>query len=155
MNLIRFNRPEFWTVSPFEQFHGLRDELNRLFEAPFGELSRAGECFNVWAPALDLREDNENFVAAIELPGLQKEDIEVSVHDGVLSVSGERRREKKDQESEAYRTERFYGRFHRTLSLPKPVQIEAVKATYKDGILSITLPKTEEAKPKQIEVSVG
>jgi len=150
---MRFHRPELWTVSPFEQFQGLREELNRLFELPLGD--RAGECFNVWAPSLDLREDKENLVATIELPGLKKEDIEVSVHEGMLSVSGERRHEKKGGDVEAHRTERFYGRFQRTLSLPKPVKVEAIKAAYKDGILSITLPKTEEAKPKQIQVNVG
>jgi len=154
MKLMRFNRPEFWNVSPFEQFQGLRDELNRLFEFPLGEFNRAGECFNVWAPALDLREDKDNLLVSLELPGMKKEDIEVSVHEGVLSVSGERHSEKRGTDAETHRTERFYGRFQRTVTLPKPVHAEAIKATYKDGVLNITLPKTEAAKPRQIEVNV-
>ncbi|MBM3881702.1 MAG: Hsp20/alpha crystallin family protein [Verrucomicrobia bacterium] len=155
MKLMRFNQPDLWAVSPIERMSSLRDQINRLFEAPFGELARAGEFFNGWAPALDLREDKENLVASIELPGLKKEQIDVSVHDGVLSVAGERADESSNQEATCYRTERFYGRFHRTLTLPKPVKVDAIKATYKDGILTVTLPKTEEAKPKQITVNVG
>ncbi len=155
MKLIRYTRPDLWSVSPFEQMNTLRDEINRLFEMPFGELSRPGEFFTGWAPALDLREDKDHLVATVELPGLKKEDIEVSVHEGVLSVSGERSQEKKSESGETYRSERFYGRFHRTLSLSKPVKVEAIKAAYKDGILTITMPKTEEAKPKQIAVNVG
>jgi len=155
MKLVRFQRPDLWGFSPFEQLTNLREEINRLFEAPFGELTRATDFFHGWAPALDLREDKDNVVAEVELPGLKKEDIEVTVHDGVLSVAGERKQEKERSEEGAYRAERFYGRFHRTISLPKPVKAEAVKAAYKDGILTITLPKTEEAKPRQIEVNVS
>ena len=155
MKLVRWSRPGSWSVSPFEQITSLRDEINRLFEAPCGESTRTGEFFNDWAPALDLREGKDNLVASLELPGLKKEDIDVSVHEGVLSVSGDRKREEKGDESEVYRCERHYGRFHRSVSLPTPVEVGKVKAGYKDGILSITMPKTEEAKPKQIEVSVG
>lgn len=155
MKLMRVNQPSLWSVSPFEQMSSLRDEINRLFELPSGGSTQSGECFNDWAPALDLREDENSLVAVVELPGLKKEDIDVSVHEGVLSVSGERTREKSADESGIYRSERYYGRFHRAVTLPKPVKIDKVGATYKDGILTIEMPKTEEAKPKQIEVSVG
>jgi HSP20 family protein len=133
----------------------LREEINRLFEAPFGGLPRTADFFRGWAPALDLREDKDNLVATLELPGLKKDDIDVTVHEGILSVAGERKQEKEHNEAETYRSERFYGRFQRTVSLPKPVKGEAVKAAYKDGILTVTLPKTEEAKPRQIEVNVN
>jgi len=155
MRLVRLHRPEFWAPAPTDHWTSLREEINRLFDLPFGEPGRAGETFNGWAPALDLREEKDNLIATVELPGLRKEDIEVSVHDGVLSISGERTEEKKSEQGENYRTERFYGRFHRTLALPKPVKVEAITASYRDGVLTVTLPKTEEAKPKQIEVKVG
>jgi HSP20 family protein len=94
-------------------------------------------------------------VATVEVPGMKKEDIEVSVHEGVLSVSGERTREAESDEAGVHRSERSYGRFQRTLSLPKPVKASDIKAAYKDGILTITMPKTEEARPKQITVDVA
>lgn len=155
MKLMRYTRPDFWSLSPLDQMTSLRDEINRLFEAPFGELTRSGEFFNGWAPALDLREDKDNLVASVELPGMRKENLDVSVHDGVLSVSGERSRESRSEEGGTYRSERFFGRFHRTVALPKPVKVDAIKATYKDGVLTVTMPKTEEARPKQIEVNVS
>jgi HSP20 family protein len=126
-----------------------------LLDAPPGQVAGSTESFNDWAPALDLREDSENLVATVELPGLKKEDIEVTVHEGMLSVSGERKHEKQSKDTDVYRSERFYGRFHRTISLPRPVKAEAIKASYKDGVLTVMLPKTEAAKPKQIEVSVN
>jgi len=86
---------------------------------------------------------------------MKKEDIQVSLHDGGLSISGERKSETKNESAEVYRTERFFGRFQRTVTLPATVAADKVKAQYKDGILTVTLPKAEEAKPKQIDVSVG
>jgi HSP20 family protein len=108
-----------------------------------------------WTPALDVHEDKDNFIVRVELPGMKREDIDVSLHDGALSISGERKTEKKYEEAEVYRTERFFGKFQRTVTLPVPVAPDKVKAQYKDGILTVTLPKTEEAKPKQIDVNVG
>ena len=155
MKVMRYTRPELWNLSPFEQMASLREEINRLFDSPFGEGTRAGEFFNGWAPALDLREDKENLVATVELPGMKKENLDVSVHDGVLSISGERTRADRSEEGGTYRRERCFGRFHRALALPKPVKVDAIRATYQDGILTVTLPKTEEARPKQIEVNVS
>lgn len=108
-----------------------------------------------WTPSMDVYEDQENFVVKAELPGMRKEDIEVSFHDGMLSISGERKSEEKHDEAETHRTERFFGRFQRSVSLPSAVAVDKVKAQYQDGILTITLPKTEEAKPKRIDVNVG
>lgn len=90
-----------------------------------------------------------------ELPGMKREDIEVSLHEGSLSISGERKSEQKHEDAGVYRAERFFGRFQRTVMLPTPVAAEKVKAQYKDGILTITLPKTEEAKPKHIDINVS
>ncbi len=104
---------------------------------------------------MDLYEDKDNLIVKAELPGMKKEGINISFHDGTLTISGERNLEEKHEGAEPCRSERFFGRFHRTLALPKPVQSDKAKAAYKDGILTVTLPKTEEAKPKQIEVNVS
>lgn len=154
MKLIRRQNSDLWNWSPVDQLSTLREEINRLFDSPFGDLTRM-ELFNGWAPALDLYEDKDNLVVKAELPGMKREEIEITVHDGTLSLSGERKYAEKNQDAEPYRSERFFGKFHRTLALPKPVQTDKAKATYEDGILTVLLPKTEEAKPKQIQVSVN
>jgi HSP20 family protein len=134
---------------------GLRDELDRFFESSFGDLTTGSKLLGVWNPAVDLYEDKDNVIVKAELPGMKKEDIEVSLHDGALSISGERKTEEKFEDKETFRSERFVGRFHRILTLPSAVNGAKVTAQYKDGILTVTLPKTEEAKPKQIEVNVS
>ena len=118
------------------------------------ELARGSQVLSGWTAALDLHEDKDNFVVKADLPGMKREDIEVSLHEGSLSISGERKSEEKHKDADVYRAERFYGRFQRTVALPVPVAADKVKASYKDGVLTITLPKTEEAKPKHIDVNV-
>jgi len=108
-----------------------------------------------WNPALDVYEDKDNLFVKVELPGLKKEQIDISLHDGILNISGERKSEEKHEEAEVYRAERFYGRFQRSVTLPTPVAADKVKAQYQNGVLTVTLPKTEEAKPKHIDVNVG
>ncbi|HYG36828.1 MAG TPA: Hsp20/alpha crystallin family protein [Clostridia bacterium] len=139
----------------FGQLTDLREEIDRLFGAPLAELARTSQLLSGWTPAMDVFEDKDNLYVRAELPGMRKEDIDVSLHDGSLSISGERRSEEKYKEAEVYRAERFVGRFQRTVTLPTQVAADKVKAQYKDGILTITLPKAEEAKPKQINVNVS
>ena len=103
---------------------------------------------------MDVYQEKDNLIVKVELPGMKREDIEVSLHDGSLSISGERKAGDKYQDAEVYRAERFVGRFQRSVTLPTAVAGDKIKAQYKDGILTVTLPKTEEAKPKQIEVTV-
>ncbi len=154
MNLTRYQRPDVaWPG--FGRLSSLRDELDRLFESPWTELARTSQLLSGWTPALDIHEDKDNFIVRAELPGMKREEIDVSLHDGALSISGERKLEQKFEEAEVYRTERFFGKFQRTVSLPAAVAADKVKAQYKDGVLTITLPKTEEAKPKQIDVNVN
>ena len=150
MRLMRYQRPDVWGWSPFDQLTNLRDEINRLFESPFSNGNSDG--FNAWSPALDLYEDKDNLVLRAEVPGMKKEDIDISLHENTVTISGERRDEKKYEGSETARDERFFGRFTRTLQLPKVVDATKVKAAYKDGILTVTLPKAEEAKPRQIQI---
>jgi HSP20 family protein len=142
MRLIQCERPG---LAGFGRLSNLQDELDRLFESPL----------TGWAPALDVQEDKDSFVVRTELPGLKREDIEVSLHDGVLVISGERKAEGTQAGVETLRQERFYGKFQRGLTLPKPVAADKITAQYKDGVLSVTLPKVEEAKPKQIDISVN
>jgi len=154
-SLTRWQRPELATWPGFGRLTDLRDEIDRLFESPLAEFARTSNLLSGWNPALDLYEDKDNLFVKVELPGMKREEIDVSLHEGSLSVSGERKSEHKHQDAEVYRAERFFGRFQRTVTLPTPVAAEKVKAQYKDGILTITLPKTEEAKPKHIDVNVN
>ena len=153
-SLSRWQRPESSVWPTFGRLFNLRDELDRLFEGPFGELGGASPLLSVWNPAVDVYEDKDNVFVKAELPGMKKEDIEVSLHAGTLSISGERKAEEKHDSADTYRVERFVGRFHRTITLPSEVKHDHISAQYKDGILTVTLPKAEEAKPRQIEVNV-
>ncbi len=155
MNLIKWQRPALTTWPGLGRLSDLREEIDRLFESPLGELTRTSQLLSGWTPALDVYEEKEQFIVKAELPGMKKEDIEVSFHDGGLSISGERKSETKHEDAEVYRAERFFGRFQRTVALPTPVAVDKAKASYKDGVLTVTLPKTEEAKHKHIDVSVS
>jgi HSP20 family protein len=153
MSIIRYQTPELSTWTPFNRLASLQDELNRLFD--FSLPSRDTGLFSGWSPALDLYDDKDGFVVKVELPGLKKEEIGISLHDGTLTVSGERKNEFEKQEGQTFRSERYFGKFQRSVTLPAVVDAKGVKASYKDGILTVQLPKAEEAKPRQIEVSVS
>jgi HSP20 family protein len=128
--------------------------MNSLFELPsMGNLARQTQLFSGWSPALDLYQNSDNVIAVIELPGMRKEDIDISLHDGLLTIAGERQSSSGEGEN-AERTERFSGKFRRSITLPTRVDAAKVSATYKDGVLTVTLPKAEEAKPKKVEVSI-
>jgi len=153
MNLIRYQSPDSAPWMALDRWSNLRDELNSLFDMPsWSNFGRTGQLFTGWSPALDLCESGENVVAVVELPGMRKEDIDISLHDGTLTISGERKHENTNGET-TQRTERYVGTFRRSIALPTRVDPTKVSATYEDGILKVTLPKAEEAKPKQIQVS--
>jgi len=153
MSIIRYQLPQFSRRSSFPRFSSLQDEVNRLFDFswPVRESSRSSG----WSPALDVFDDKDSLVVKVELPGLKKEEINISLHEGVLTVSGERKRESEKKEGESFRSERYFGKFQRSVTLPAAVDSSKVSASYKDGVLSVELPKAEEAKPKQIAVSVS
>src|SRR6266480_1086769 len=143
MSIIRYQPPETVAWSGLNRLSNLRDELDSLFEMPFwSNFGRQSQLFSGWSPALDLYQNNDNMIARVELPGMRKEDIEISLQDGTLTIGAER-------------TERYVGKFRRSVSLPTQVDASKVTATYRDGILTVTLPKAEEAKPKQIQVNVA
>lgn len=154
MKLVKFQNPLLTSWPTFGRLADLHTELDRLFQAPLlGD--EASALLGGWTPAIEVLEDKENVVVKAELPGMKKEDISVTLHEGVLGIAGERKSEKKVEEQGLYRSERFFGRFQRNIALPTGVAASKVQADYKDGILTVTLPKTEEAKPRQIDVIVS
>ena len=155
MSIIRYQAPRSLEWTPLDRLSSLRDELDTLFEMPFwSNFGRQSQLFSGWSPALDLYQNNDNVIARVELPGMRKEDIEISLQDGMLTIAGERKSETPEGEK-AERTERYVGKFRRSVSLPTQVDANKVTANYRDGILTVTLPKAEEAKPKQIKVDVA
>ena len=154
MSLIRYQSPELATWPALDRWSTLRDELDSLFEMPlWSGFGRQSQLFSGWTPALDVYQNNDNVIAMIELPGMKKEDIEISLHDGMLTIGGERKAETKEGDN-AERSERYIGKFRRSITLPARIDANKVSASYKDGILTVNLPKAEEAKPKQIQVNV-
>ena len=143
---------------PFRDLVSLQDRMNRLFDESFRGINRgAGEedwALGAWAPAVDIYEKDGNIVLKAELPGLDPKDVEVRVENNILTLRGERKLDEEVQKDNYHRVERSYGNFTRSFTLPNVVDTEKIKAEFKDGVLRMTLPKKEEAKPKQISISV-
>lgn len=146
---MKLTRVSTWPT--LGRLNDIRDEIDRFFESP---LTRTSE-FLGWSPPFDVYEEKDKYVVKAELPGMKKEDINVSLHNGDLIISGERKGETKGEGTEIYRAERYFGKFQRSVSLPATVAAGKVTADYKDGVLTVTIPKSEEARPKQIEVTIG
>jgi HSP20 family protein len=154
MNIVRYQRyPQSELSAALGRLTNMRDELDRVFESSFGSFFRPLGSLNRWSPAVDVYQDKDQFTVYAELPGLKKDEIEISLNGETLTIGGERKYEA--NADEGFRTERFFGKFQRSLTLPVPVNTEKVNATYKDGILKVVLPKAEEAKPKQIPVALN
>lgn len=153
MNIIRYQRyPQSDLTVALDRLATVREEMERVFESPFGSFFRPLGSLSRWTPAVDVYQDKDQFTVRVELAGLKKEEIDISLHGDTLTIAGERKQENADQ---GFRTERFFGKFQRSLTLPALVSAEKVKATYQNGILTVNLPKAEEAKPKQIEIAVS
>ena len=145
------------TLSRFEPFRGvttLQDQINRVFNDVF---ERQGEGSNLtsWAPAVDIFETEHELVVKAELPEIDPKELDIRVENNILTIRGERKFESKVSEDKYLRVERAYGSFSRSFSLANTVNAEAIKADYQNGVLTLTIPKREEAKPKQIKVNVG
>jgi len=136
---------------PLRHWMSLQDEMNRLFRNVdddfYGEREDA-----VWAPRVDISETPDDLIVRCELPGVSAEDIDVDINNNTLTIRGEKKQEELTDSENYYRVERVYGRFSRSFSLPQRVEGDAVSARYKDGILLITIPKAEEAKPRKIQI---
>lgn len=147
---------------PFRDVASVHDEVERMLRQAFGAsgtsvrgddaaVSPAG----AWGPALDVEESEDGYTVHVELPGVSPADVEVSLEDNVLTVRGERRFYDERQAEGFRRIERHFGRFHRAVRLPDRVAADRVSATHKDGVLTVVVPKAEEAKPRRIEVTAG
>ena len=140
---------------PFRELEDMSERLNRVFTRP--ALRPSGkEALTVadWMPTVDISESDAEYLIKAELPEVKKEDVKVTVEEGVLTLQGERRQEKEEKGKKYHRVERSYGSFVRSFTLPESVDEANVKAEYKDGVLSLHLPKTEKVKPKAIDVKV-
>lgn len=144
------NEKKMQVWEPLRNLVTMRDDVDRLFDVFFGNTQ--DEMDNLWRPAIDIEENNGNLMVRAEIPGMKKEEIKVSVKDDVLTISGERKREEETKDKTIHRIERSYGQFRRMIRLPAQVDADKVKASYKDGVLNVTLPKPESMKPKQIEI---
>ena len=150
MNLL--TRRNVW--DPFQELNELQNRLNTLFGRAALRPGNGEESLAVaeWAPAVDISEDDKEFVIKAELPGLKREEVKVTVEDGVLSISGERKTEKEEKNKKFHRVERSYGSFLRSFTLPDGADATKVNAEFADGVLNVRLAKTPKAQPKTIEV---
>ena len=150
--LVRWN--------PFREMDDLQRRMTSLFDwSPFRRSSLTSDDENItvpeWAPLVDIVEDDKEYLIKVELPEVQKDDVKVTVESGTLTISGERKAEKEQKGRRFHRVERYYGRFERSFSVPDDAEADDVKAEFKDGVLRVHLAKSEQARPKQIEVKVS
>jgi len=140
-------------------FYSLQREMNRLFDdffrgfdlEPFGAME---DRYAGFSPSIDVRESDAEFTIKAEIPGIDEKDVEVLVSDDAVTLKGEKKEEQEDKGKDYYRLERSYGSFHRVIPLPKGVNLEKVEATFKNGILTVKLPKTEEAQSKGKKIPI-
>ena len=149
--------PTLWRASrapALTDWLGSRRHIDRLFDGFFFSPATEGRSQDTWAPVVDIREREDGITVSTELPGLTSDDVKVTVDNGVLSISGEKRREFEEgkEGSNYHLVERQYGRFERSFTLPRSVDADKVTAKFENGVLNVVLPKSEKAKPKQIAV---
>lgn len=149
MGIVRFD--------PFRELDRLQSEVNRLFEGYTTTPDRApsGQTGRLWSPSVDVAENENEIVLRAEVPGMRQEDIDIELTGDTLTLRGERKFENEERRENYVRVERSYGRFQRSFTLGVPVQHDGVKATYRDGILEVLLPKSEETRPRKVQVSGG
>ena len=144
---------------PFRDLVGLQERMNRLFDESYRGARSAGQdewaLGGSWAPAVDIYEQDGNIVMKAELPGIDPKAVDIRLENNTLTLRGERKLDKEVKEDSYHRVERAYGAFSRSFTLPTVVDQGNIKAEYKDGVLKLTLPKREEAKPRQIQINVS
>lgn len=138
--------------NPFHEIMAMQNQLDRLFGETLERGTRGDFDFGSWMPPVDLWEENDKLVLEMELPGLKKDDVEISLENNVLTIKGERKFEKEEKKENFHKIERSYGKFSRSFSLPTTVKPDGIDASLKDGILIVSLPFAEEAKPKKISI---
>ena len=142
---------------PFKEMDELNKRLNSFFNLPPSRLSNGKEAMTVaeWSPLVDITEDDKEYLIKAELPEVRKEDVKVTVENGVLSITGQRKFEKEEKDKRYHRVERAYGSFTRSFTVPDDADDAKVSAEFKDGVLAVRLAKNERARPKSIEVKVS
>src|SRR5271155_3354478 len=138
---------------PFRTGNTLQEQVNRLFESTYGDRS-SESAVTTWAPAVDIYETENELVIKADLPEINEKELDVRIENNTLTIRGERKFEQKVVEGSYLRTERTYGSFSRSFSLPNTVNTENIKAEYKNGVLTVELPKRAESKPRQVKVNV-
>ena len=146
---------ELVSWEPFQGLNHIQSRINDLFDDTFGRSRGPQNSGGVWVPPVDILESKDSYLIRAELPGMKKEDCNLELHERTLSLSGERKFDQPANGVEYHRVERLAGKFSRSFSLPQTVKSDAIKATYRDGILEIHVPKADEAKPKQIAINVS
>jgi len=140
-------------ANPFRELFELQRGINQLFDESF-EAPRSENALKAWTPAVDVYEDENSYLIKVELPEVTREDVQVNLNENTLSITGERKVENEEKRDNYHRVERSYGQFYRSFTLPPNVNVEGINAQFKDGVLRLTLPKKEEAKPRQIDVKI-
>lgn len=148
MNLVRWS-----PMRPMQDILSFENEISRLFQ-DLATRGQEGEAPSVWAPRVDIEEDRESYVVKAELPGMKLEDIKISIADNQLVIRGEKRREVESKDKTYHRVERVYGSFERAFTLTKAVASEKIEAIYRDGVLTVRVPKAEEAKAREIQIKI-
>ncbi|TNF88433.1 MAG: Hsp20/alpha crystallin family protein [Gammaproteobacteria bacterium] len=142
--------------NPFQDFENMLERYSKSGLSNIGKQLSTEMSFADWSPSVDIEEEEDKYVIKADLPGVEKEDIEVKLENNVLSIRGEKKTEKETGKgTKRHRTERFHGTFARSFTLPETVKADEVDASYKDGVLLLTIPKEEESKPKSIDIKVS
>ncbi|HEY9164648.1 MAG TPA: Hsp20/alpha crystallin family protein [Candidatus Kryptonia bacterium] len=156
MALIRWKpENEISTWSPLRDLVSMQRELGRVFDGLFSDFDGNVSGLSRWAPHVDVSENHDAYTIKAELPGVSKNDVKITLQDNILTLKGEKKNENEEKNAEYHRIERSYGSFERSFTLPTGVKSDKIDASFKDGVLSITLPKVEEAKPREIEVKLS
>lgn len=142
-------------ITIWRPFQELRKEVDRLFQEFFGKSYFPERWEGIeWVPSIDVSETEDEIIVKADIPGVKPEDIEINLVDNVLTIKGEKKREKEEKKENFYRVERYYGTFMRSIQIPSEVDVEKIKAQYKDGVLKVTLPKKPESKGKTIKIEL-
>jgi HSP20 family protein len=144
----------FRELEPFRDFERMRRDMDRLWGSFFQRGARRTDEDTEWLPSLDVAETKDEIVVKAEVPGMDPKDIDISLSDGLLTIKGEKKQEREEKEEDYHLVERSYGTFTRSIRLPKEVRRDKISASYKNGVLKVTLPKSEEAKQKEIKIKV-
>lgn len=139
--------------NPFSELQSFQDQIGRMFESTLNRNDDASLMRGSWIPPVDVAEEGDNLILKAELPGMKEEEIDIEFENGLLTLKGERSFESEKSERNYHRIERSYGKFVRSFNLPRSVDADAIQARYENGILEITIPKREEAKPRQIRIA--